>query len=57
MSTSIDASQQLWSFFKNYKLPAGFDGGVTVPPPYGAGGDAAPSDAGAAGETPAAAQN
>jgi polyhydroxybutyrate depolymerase len=34
MSTSIDASSQLWQFFKGYKLPAGFDGGVTVKPPY-----------------------
>lgn len=48
-STSIDASSQLWNFFKAYTLPAGFDGGAPVPPPYGAGGDAALSEAGAAG--------
>lgn len=33
-STSINASSQLWTFFKGYKLPMGFDAGVTVPPPY-----------------------
>jgi len=51
MSSSINASAQLWSFFKNYKLPAGFDGGVTVPPPY-LEGDSAPPDTGAAGVAP-----
>jgi polyhydroxybutyrate depolymerase len=52
MSTSIDASSQLWSFFKGYKLPAGFDGGVTALPPYvegplssDAGAEATTSDA------------
>jgi polyhydroxybutyrate depolymerase len=47
-STSIDASNQLWNFFKGYKLPVGFDGGATYPPPYlapdGGGGDAGSSD-------------
>jgi polyhydroxybutyrate depolymerase len=33
-STDINASSQLWTFFKGYKLPTGFDGGVTAPPPY-----------------------
>lgn len=45
MTTSIDASSQLWNFFKGYKLPAGFDGGVTVPPPYASGDAGTTSDA------------
>jgi polyhydroxybutyrate depolymerase len=40
MSSSIDASSQLWDFFKKYRLPAGFDGGTTTPPPYPTAGDA-----------------
>jgi polyhydroxybutyrate depolymerase len=40
MSSSIDASSQLWDFFKKYRLPAGFDGGTTTPPPYPTSGDA-----------------
>jgi polyhydroxybutyrate depolymerase len=33
-SVDINASSQLWTFFKGYKLPLGFDAGVTTPPPY-----------------------
>ena len=34
MTQSINASSQLWEFFKGYKLPSGFAGGVTATPPY-----------------------
>jgi polyhydroxybutyrate depolymerase len=44
MSTSIDASSRLWEFFKKYKLPAGFDGGTSTPPPYGGDAGAGVSD-------------
>jgi polyhydroxybutyrate depolymerase len=33
-STSINASSALWTFFKGYTLPTGFDAGVSSPPPY-----------------------
>jgi polyhydroxybutyrate depolymerase len=48
MSTSINASSQLWNFFKGYTLPSGFDGGVTATPPYAL---APVGDAGAASPT------
>jgi polyhydroxybutyrate depolymerase len=50
MSTSINASSQLWNFFKAYTLPSGFDAGVTATPPYTLPPlpEAGPSDAGAA---------
>jgi polyhydroxybutyrate depolymerase len=50
MTTSINASNELWNFFKTYKLPAGFDGGVTSPPPYALSDGGAPVSSDAATE-------
>jgi polyhydroxybutyrate depolymerase len=53
MTQSISASSQLWTFFKGYKLPVGFDGSMTAVPPYMnyPNASVATSDAGDAGTT------